>query len=132
MSVDQNKKIVQRFYELNNAGDIESALALFSDELIWTNIGSTVFSGTQSGKNNVMENLIGPLFSRLEAGIHGTVRQLIAEGDFVVAQVEGRARTTDGQDYNNTYCMVYRLQDGTIMEVTEYMDTELITRAFGS
>lgn len=31
----------------------------------------------------------------------------------------------------NTYCLVYKVADGKIKEITEYCDTELITAAFG-
>jgi uncharacterized protein len=36
-----------------------------------------------------------------------------------------------GVPYNNTYCHVFRIVNGKIKEVTEYLDTELVTRAFG-
>ena len=32
----------------------------------------------------------------------------------------------------NTYCHVFRVADGKIREVTEYMDTELVTAVFAS
>ena len=40
--------------------------------------------------------------------------------------------TKAGVPYNNEYCFVYRLEDGAIKEVTEYMDTELVTSALAS
>ena len=50
----------------------------------------------------------------------------------MVVQTLGKGRRTKtGNDYNNTYCIVYRLSDGKVKEVTEYCDTELITAAFG-
>ena len=57
---------------------------------------------------------------------------LIAEGDYVVLQTHGQGRKTKlGNEYNNTYCIVYKIADGKVQEVTEYCDTELITSAFG-
>ena len=57
---------------------------------------------------------------------------VIAEGDYVVVQSRAQGRKTkSGKDYNNTYCMVYRIVDGRVKEVTEYCDTELVTAAFG-
>jgi ketosteroid isomerase-like protein len=32
-----------------------------------------------------------------------------------------------GLPYCNTYCFVFRLADGKLAEVTEYMDSELVT-----
>lgn len=131
MGIEDNKKVVRNFFESGNRGDVEAALGLLADDVTWTNIGSTRFSGAYSGKQTVIDELIGPLFGELEAGIHGTIDNLVAEGDFVVAQVRGQARKKDGTPYNNTYCHVFRLRDGKIVAVNEYMDTELITALFG-
>ncbi|HKJ19687.1 MAG TPA: nuclear transport factor 2 family protein, partial [Woeseiaceae bacterium] len=97
----------------------------------WTNIGSTKFSGTYIGKQALAENLLGPLFGELKAGISSQIEQLTAEGDIVVAQTSGNAETRDGTPYNNTYCQVIRIRDGQIAEVKEYMDTALIDSVFG-
>jgi uncharacterized protein len=38
--------------------------------------------------------------------------------------VEERMRAkANGRDYDNTYCLVFKLQDGRIRQVREYMDT---------
>ena len=37
----------------------------------------------------------------------------------------------DGRQYDNNYCWVFRLQDGLIQDVREYMDTLLVTETFG-
>jgi ketosteroid isomerase-like protein len=34
-----------------------------------------------------------------------------------------------GRPYNNVYCIVCRFADGKIQEMTDYVDTELITTA---
>jgi ketosteroid isomerase-like protein len=57
-----------------------------------------------------------------------TIENMIAEGDYVAEQARGKARTLDGQDYNNVYCRVWRFRDGKIAALTEYMDTELARR----
>ena len=43
----------------------------------------------------------------------------------------GRRRRAGGP-YNNTYCIVCRIADGKIKEMTDYVDTELITSALGA
>lgn len=49
-----------------------------------------------------------------------------------MVQTRGTGRKVkSGKAYNNTYCIVYKLANGTIQEVTEYCDTEAITEAFG-
>jgi ketosteroid isomerase-like protein len=125
MGIAENKKIVDAFYEASNRGDVESCLALLADDVKWTNIGSTKYSGTCIGKADLTAKLLGPVFGQLKAGITATVDNVIAEDDFVAVQLRGKAETKDGRPYNNTYCHVFQIHDGKVCEVTEYFDTEL-------
>lgn len=131
MGIAENKQVVIDFYDAGARGDMDTCFALLADDIIWTNIGSTKFSGTCRGKQELGENLLGPLFGQLKAGISSKIERLTAESDIVVAQTSGNAETLDGIPYNNTYCQVIRIHDGKIAEVTEYMDTALINSVFG-
>jgi hypothetical protein len=55
------------------------------------------------------------------------VDRLIAEGDIVVMEARGEATSATGRPYNNRYCIVFRLAGGKLAEITDYVDTELIT-----
>ena len=131
MGIAENKQVVLDFYEAGARGDMDACFALLADEIRWTNIGSTRFSGTYIGKQAIADDLLGPLFGRLKAGISSQVERLTAEGDIVVAQTTGTAETVDGTPYNNTYCQVIQIREGRIAAVTEYMDTALIDSVFG-
>ncbi len=131
MGIVENKQVVIDFYEAGARGDIDACFSLIADDITWTNVGSTKFSGTYQGKQALMEELLGPLFGQLKAGITATIEALIAEDDIVVALTRGEAETLDGTPYNNTYCQVIRIADGKFAEVTEYMDTALIDAVFG-
>ena len=131
MSAEENRKIVEQFYAASNSGDMDTCFNLIADNIKWTNIGTTMFSGTFQGKAELQEKLLGPLFAQLKQGIRSTVHRLVAENDYVVAQTSGVAETLDGQPYNNTYCWIIKLKGGKFIEVTEYMDTELITSVLG-
>ena len=132
MGIAENKQVVLDFYEAGARGDMNSCFALLADDITWTNIGTTKFSGTYVGKRAIAEELLGPLFSQLKAGIASQIEQLIAEGDIVVAQTSGTAETTGGVAYNNSYCQVITIRDGRIAAVKEYMDTALIDSVFGA
>lgn len=131
MGVAENKQVVLDFYEAGARGDMDACFALLADDITWTNIGSTRFSGTYSGKRAIAEDLLGPLFGQLKTGITSQIEQLTAEGNTVVAQTSGTAETVDGVPYNNTYCQVIEIRDGQILHVKEYMDTALIDAVFG-
>jgi ketosteroid isomerase-like protein len=63
-----------------------------------------------------------------DVGIKMDVIELIAEGDKVVARVKGSVEGKYGP-YNNTYCHVFTVRDGLIVENFEHMDTVLVERA---
>lgn len=132
MGIAENKQVVLDFYEAGARGDMDACFALLADDITWTNIGTTKFSGTYAGKQALVEQLLGPLFGQLKAGIASAIERLTAEGDVVVAQTAGTAETQDGRPYNNTYCQVIRIRDGKIAEVKEYFDTALVDAVFGS
>jgi hypothetical protein len=131
MGIEENKKLVADFYEAGNRGDMDACFAMVADDVTWTNIGTTKFSGVFAGKQNLVVQLLQPLFGQLKAGIASQIESIIAEGDVVIAQTSGTAETQDGKPYNNTYCQVFRIRDGKIAAVKEYMDTALIDATFG-
>ena len=131
MGIAENKQVVIDFYESAARGDMDRCFELLADDIAWTNIGSTRLSGTYQGKQELVERLLGPLFSQLRAGIRSRIERLVGEEDIVVAQTSGIAETLDGTPYNNTYCQVIRLREGKIVEVKEYLDTALVNEVFG-
>lgn len=132
MSITVNKQIIRDFYAAAAAGDMETCFSLVADEVTWSNIGSTRFSGVYRGKQALAGDLLGPLFGALRNGIAMRIDDMIGEGDLVAVLASGSAETLGGAPYNNTYCQVMRIRDGQIAEVREYMDTALIDQVFGS
>jgi len=127
-----NKAIARAFYEAANGGELPRSLELLADDVTWTNIGSTMFSGTFTGRQTVVDKLLVRVLGCLETGIQTTIENVIGEGEYVVVQSRGRAVTRSGKAYNNTYCHVFRIRDRRIISVTEYMDTELVSRVLGT
>jgi uncharacterized protein len=132
MSGAENKESIRNMWAEASRGNVEGFLNALSDDVHYTIIGTTKFSGTFNGKQDLLNRAFVPLISELETNGGMETDSLIAEGDYVVHQGRGVGRKTkSGQPYNNTYCFVYKLAGGKVIEVTEYCDTELVTRAFG-
>jgi ketosteroid isomerase-like protein len=131
MGAAENKQLMQHIFGEFDKGNPEPFLANMADDIRWTIIGTTKFSGTYQGKQTVIDKLLTPLIAQLDGPIRVTAERFIAEGDYVVMQGRGTATTKMGKPYNNTYCLVWRLVNGKVQEMTEYLDTELVTAAFG-
>lgn len=55
--------------------------------------------------------------------------RIVADEDGnVVVLAKGKVGTTRGDDYNNDYCFVLRMEGGKIVELREYMDSALAER----
>lgn len=131
MSIETNKQIVRDAYGAINRGDVEAFMTLLADDVEWYFIGSHRFAGTIKGKDNVLNDVIGTLGAILSSPLQLEIKQLVAEGDKVVAEMQGTSRSAEGKEYNNIYAIILTLRDGKIKEMREYLDTELITEVFG-
>ncbi len=131
MGAAENKQLIQNMFAELSKGNAEAFLGNMADNVRFTIIGTTKYSGTFNGKQELISKLLAPLTSQLEGGITITPENFIADGDYVAMQARGKSTTKSGKSYNNTYCQVFHMANGKVQEVTEYLDTELVTSAFG-
>jgi ketosteroid isomerase-like protein len=131
MSAPTNKQIVQDIFAELARGESKLFVESMADDFRWNLAGVTRWSQTFDGKQAVLTELFALLSSTLVGPIITTANRIIADGDYVVVEARGNSTTKTGIPYNNKYCFVFRLADGKLREVTEYMDTELATAAMG-
>ena len=103
-----------------------------ADDFRWTISGNGRWSHSYQGKQAVLTELFPALRERIEGRIKMVPQRILADGDHVVVEARGNNVTKAGQRYDNSYCFVFRLAGGNLKEVTEYMDTELVTAALGA
>jgi ketosteroid isomerase-like protein len=130
MGAAENKALIQNMFAELSKGNGQAFLDNMADDVRVTLIGTTVFSGTFNGKKEFIEKLLTPIGKLIEGSLTITPDNFIAESDFVAMQARGKSTTKTGKSYNNTYCQVFRLANGKVQEMTEYLDTELVTAAF--
>jgi hypothetical protein len=131
MDAAQRKVAIQAGFKAIAEGNPEPLLGLLDEQVQWTIIGKTKFSGLYNGKADVLARLLGPLGGLLDGHLHITVDNVFAEGDYLAVQGHGESKTVAGGTYNNTYCWVYRWRGDKIIALTEYLDTEVLTASFG-
>ena len=130
MTATENKQLLQHiFAELakSNARPFVDAMA---DDFRWTMLGSNAWAGTYDGKQVVVDKLFAALRTKMDR-ITTIAHRFIADGDHVAVEARGANTTKAGVPYCNTYCFVFRLRDGKLAELTEYMDSELVTAVLG-
>jgi hypothetical protein len=129
MTAAQNKRLLQDIFTETAKGNGRPFVAAMAEDVTWTIIGSTSWSKTYRGKKAVLTELLGPLNAQLANGNTITAHRFIAEGDQVVVEGRGHNTTKTGKPYQNSYCWVFRLSEGQVIELVEYTDTALIESA---
>jgi uncharacterized protein (TIGR02246 family) len=124
----ENKALVKRIMEARARRDPEPFRAAMAEDFVWRIMGSSAWSGTYSGKAEIVERLLRPLYAQFTAPSSITATRILADDDYVVVQCEGDATTLSGEQYANSYCFVIRVENGKLRELTEYMDTALVDR----
>lgn len=131
MSTEKNKELVRKAYGLLGQAPLPEFFNYLAEDVEWIFSGSHVFSGVFKGKKEIEEGLIAPMLKVLTSS-RFEMQNLLAEGNQVVVEGQGYAPAKDGRVYSNTYCIVVTIKDDKIIQMREYLDTELITSFFGT
>lgn len=129
MSSEQNKSALVHVFAETAKGNGRPFVELLDDDVSWTIIGTTAWSGTYVGKTAALKELLGPLNAQLAGANVITADHFVAEGDTVVVEGKGHNRTRSGKDYANTYCWLFHFRHGKVVRLVEYADTALIESA---
>lgn len=129
MSAAENKQLLKNIYDEMAKGNTTPFGDAMADDIKWTLKGSTDWSKTYNGKDAVYKELIAPLFEKFADRYTTELVRMIAEDDTVVVEFNGKVTTKTGKPYNNSYCYIFRIENGKIAEITEYFDTELVSKA---
>lgn len=130
MGAAENKALVRTMFAELSKGNAQGWFGAMADDVHIIVTGTTKISGNHS-KADYIDKAVRITFPQLAGGLTLTPDTFIAEGDSVAVQVRGQCTTKEGKPYNNTYCMMFRIANGKVSELTEYCDTELITTVFG-
>ena len=122
MSAQDNKELIEQGYAAFSAGDIDTVMSKFDDDIEWVQPGDSSVSGTFHGKTEVMEHM-----GRLaEKSLTVKLIQLVAEGDTVVAITQVTAGGETGEDAD-----VFTVRNGKTVRVEAHGDTALMERVYG-
>jgi ketosteroid isomerase-like protein len=131
MSAEANKKLIQQIFtdSANRSGT--TFIDHLADDAVWVQTGHCSWSGSFVGKDAILNGLFAHLRVLLTDRPRTLAFNFIAEGDTVVVEAKGDNVTKSGERYDNEYCMVWRVENGRIMQIKEYCDTALVERVLG-
>jgi ketosteroid isomerase-like protein len=128
----ENKELIWGVFDELALGNGQPFMDMLADDARWTAIGTSPWARTYEGKRAIVDELMRPLFRQFADQYTARATRIIAEGEFVVVEARGQVNTKSGRPYNQTYCYVLRLAGGKVRELTEYLDTELVSQVLES
>jgi len=127
---ETNTAIVRQAIEDIGNLNVEGLLAIIDDDIDFRLMGTSPISRKLRGKEAYM-GIVAEVGSYLDGFIELTVDELIPAGDWVIVRASGHAvMKATGADYDNEYCMMWKLQDGMVVKLREYTCTKLIMEHF--
>lgn len=119
----QNVETAKKAYDAYGAGDVETVLSTFDDEIEWSVPGNSTISGTIRGKDEFLE-LLGKL---AEKSFTTTPERYFADGDDVVVVTRISA---GGESAVQADLLTYR--NGKVVRAHSTSDTALLERVYGT
>lgn len=110
---ESNKAVLEKANAAIVAGDNEGFLLLCTDDIVWTEVGESTLQGKQAVREWMKSAYAEPP--------EFTVKQMVAEGDFVVALGDIVANDADGRPRQNAYSDVWRFRDGKMAELNAFV-----------
>jgi len=126
---EANRQHIQQVMAELDKGNGKPFVEAMADDFSWTIPGGTPWSRTYRGKQQVLTELLRPLYAQFATPYISTARRVMADGDMVIIEFDGRVTTKAGKAYNNHYCYVCRMADGQMKDLMEYLDTALVSSA---
>jgi ketosteroid isomerase-like protein len=120
---EANKALVREYLRAMSEGDPRLP-ELLTDDVTWWVPPSSPLGGLRQGKASVLALMgsgIGLYDASVPFGIE--VEAMVADDAWVAVQMVMTARTARGEDYRNFYHWAFRIREGRICAVKEYVDT---------
>ena len=124
-TIKKNKEIAIKFFEALSSGS-EAYLDFYNDDsIIWT-AGNNAIGGTRT-KKEIIDFAQG-ILAAFPTGITFNITGMTAENERVAVEVSGESIHASGDAYNNKYHFLLTIKNGKIIELKEYMDTQLAAK----
>jgi hypothetical protein len=120
------KDVVRRFFAALGTGDLAAVGEFFTDDSVWQVNDVARGLPAQRGRKGIIDDFLQPIREGLfEPGDPKvSIRRLLAEDDWVVAETTATGMLLNGNRYANEYVFVIQVAGDTVRFLREYMDSD--------
>ncbi len=127
-----NEQLVLDFFEVLSSGDLEKLRGFYHDKSVWEpKVKDIPGAGKHIGMD-IIDEFLAPVRGMFEPGdpkVH--VHRIFSAGEMVCVESNSTGKTADGKVYDNDYCWVFKISNGKVDEMREYMDSLYTAKLFG-
>ncbi|MCR9105086.1 MAG: nuclear transport factor 2 family protein [Gammaproteobacteria bacterium] len=123
--VAKQKAFVTDFFAAMNSGDVDAIVDAYADDGTLHTMGQTLISGIYS-KAQIAASA-GSIFEVFPRGLQFEIIDMVGQGNKVAVEATSEGVHVSGQTYSNQYHFLFEFQDGRLLRLKEYMDTERVT-----
>ena len=130
MGVEQNMETVRQGYAAFSSGDMDTLMALYSDDAVHVVPGSSRVSGAHKGKESIL-GLYGALFELSGGTLQIQLEHVLSDGGNRVLAIHTSNMEKDGETITQTEALLFSMVDGKVAEIQDFfVDIELADRLF--
>ena len=127
-----NEQLVLDFFVALSSGDLEALRPFLTERSVWQPMVRDIPGAGEYTGNQIIDDFLAPVRGMFRPGDPKVfVKALLSDGDMVAVESRSLGRLPDGRDYRNDYAWIFRLRDGKIARLHEYMDSHYVARLFG-
>ena len=130
-----NEQLAQRFLAATRENNREELLRLFDPDLVWVIPKGAIppYGGTHHGAEKIADMMLASVGGTFVPGsMAHRVLLTFSDDEHVVMELNLRAKTPDGREYDNYYVFILKFRNGRIIEFREHVDTAYAGGFFGA
>jgi ketosteroid isomerase-like protein len=129
---NENEQLVLDFFEVLSSGDLEKLRAFFHDKSVWKPMVTDIPGAGEHVGMDIIDVFLAPVRGMFAPGDPKvTVNAIFSDGNVVGVESTSLGKLSDGRTYDNMYAWVFRVSNGKVDRLHEYMDSHYTAKLFG-
>jgi ketosteroid isomerase-like protein len=127
-----NEQLALDFFTALSSGDLDRLRPFLDEDSVWEPMVKDIPGAGSYRGDAIIDEFLGPVRGMFAPGDPKVFPQTIfSDGDYVAVESYSAGKLQDGRDYHNRYSWVFRMNNGKIGRLHEYMDSHYVAGLFG-
>jgi len=124
-----NEQLALDFFAALSTGDLDKLRPFLDENSVWEPMVKDIPGAGSYKGNAIIDEFLAPvrgMFAQGDPKVH--VQTVFSDGDFVAVESYSDGKLQDGRSYYNRYSWIFRMNNGKIGTLHEYMDSHYVAR----